>query len=455
MNIAVVILAAGKGDRMESAIPKVMHPLGQAPLLIHALRAGQALNPARTIVVTGHDAENVAHTARQFHHSVECIRQAEQLGTGHAVAQARNTLSNFDGDVVVLYADTPLICPESLQRMIEARAQHDVVVLGFHSHEPSKYGRLVMAGHSLERIVEYKDANTHEKSITYCNSGLLVCEKDRLFELIEDVENTNAANEYYLTDIIAQARSRGLRCTAVTCAEDEVLGINNREELGKAERLFQSQKRSNAAQKGALLIAPDTVFFSFDTEIEHDAVIEPYVVFGPGVTVQSGATIRSFSHVEGAEIRPGCTVGPYARIRSHTTLNDNVRIGNFVELKNAEIARDAKINHLSYIGDANIGEAANIGAGTITCNYDGVMKHHTIIGKEAFIGSNTMLVAPVEVGDNAMTASNTVVTRNVEPDALAIGRSKLTVHKNGARKLRNRLIAKHHKHPTQSNECAE
>ncbi|UAB89750.1 bifunctional UDP-N-acetylglucosamine diphosphorylase/glucosamine-1-phosphate N-acetyltransferase GlmU [Ruegeria sp. SCSIO 43209] len=442
MSTALVILAAGKGTRMNSDIPKVLHPIAQAPMLVHAMRAGAVLSPERTVIVTGHGAEAVARVAEAEDENASIAVQEEQLGTAHAVAQARAALEGFQGDVVVLYGDTPFLQPDTLQRMIEARAKNDLVILGFEAADPARYGRLVMNGDALERIVEFKDATDEERTITFCNSGLLACDSETLFSLIDAVGNDNASGEYYLTDVVEIARSQGLSVTAVACDEAQTLGINSRTDLAAADAVFQVQARSALLDLGVTLMAPETVYLAADTVIGRDTVIEPNVVFGPGVTVESGATIRAFSHLEGCHVSRGSVVGPYARLRPGTELAENTKIGNFVEIKNAEIAEGAKVNHLSYIGDASVGAATNIGAGTITCNYDGVMKHKTTIGENVFIGSNTMLVAPVTLGDGAMTATGTVVTKDIEPDALAVARSKQENKPGYARKLFEMLKAK-------------
>lgn len=442
MSIALVILAAGKGTRMESDLPKVLHKIGGAPLLHHAMLSASALEPERTIVVTGHGAELVEAAAQEFDADAIAVRQTEQLGTAHAVAQARDALKGFEGDVIVLYGDTPFITTETLEQMIAARAAHDVVVLGFEAADPGRYGRLIMDGTSLSRIVEFKDASEEERAVTLCNSGVICADAATLLDLIAAVGNNNAAGEYYLPDIVGIANERGLTATAVTCREAETLGINSRMELAAAEALFQQTKRRELIEDGVMMQAPDTVFLSFDTIIGRDAEIEPNVVFAPGVTVESGARIRAFSHLEGAHVSRGAIVGPFARLRPGAELAENVHIGNFVEIKNASIDEGAKVNHLTYIGDAEIGARTNIGAGTITCNYDGVMKHKTIIGRDTFIGSNTMLVAPVTVGNEAMTATATTVTKDVPDGAMAIARTEQSNKPGFARKLFSMLRAK-------------
>ncbi|WP_170450677.1 bifunctional UDP-N-acetylglucosamine diphosphorylase/glucosamine-1-phosphate N-acetyltransferase GlmU [Ruegeria arenilitoris] len=442
MSTALVILAAGKGTRMNSDIPKVLHPIAQVPMLVHAMRAGSVLAPERTAIVTGHGAEAVAKVAQAEDEDARIVVQDQQLGTAHAVAQARAALDGFTGDVVVLYGDTPFLQPDTLERMIAARADNDLVILGFEAADPARYGRLVMNGDALERIVEFKDASDEERAITFCNSGLLACDAGTLFDLIDAVGNDNASGEYYLTDVVEIARDRGLKVTAVSCDEAQTLGVNSRADLAAADAVFQARARAELLDLGVTLMAPETVYLAADTVIGRDTVIEPNVVFGPGVTVESDATIRAFSHLEGCHVSRGAVVGPYARLRPGAELAENTRIGNFVEIKNAEIAEGAKVNHLSYVGDASVGAGTNIGAGTITCNYDGVMKHRTVIGENVFVGSNTMLVAPVTVGSGAMTATGTIVTRDVEPDALAVGRAKQENKPGYARKLFEMLKAK-------------
>ncbi|WP_170527986.1 bifunctional UDP-N-acetylglucosamine diphosphorylase/glucosamine-1-phosphate N-acetyltransferase GlmU [Ruegeria arenilitoris] len=442
MSTALVILAAGKGTRMNSDNPKVLHPIAQVPMLVHAMRAGSVLAPERTVIVTGHGAEAVAKVAQAEDEDARIVVQDQQLGTAHAVAQARAALDGFTGDVVVLYGDTPFLQPDTLERMIAARADNDLVILGFEAADPARYGRLVMNGDALERIVEFKDASDEERAITFCNSGLLACDAGTLFDLIDAVGNDNASGEYYLTDVVEIARDRGLKVTAVSCDEAQTLGVNSRADLAAADAVFQARARAELLDLGVTLMAPETVYLAADTVIGRDTVIEPNVVFGPGVTVESGAAIRAFSHLEGCHVSRGAVVGPYARLRPGAELAENTRIGNFVEIKNAEIAEGAKVNHLSYVGDASVGAGTNIGAGTITCNYDGVMKHRTVIGENVFVGSNTMLVAPVTVGSGAMTATGTIVTRDIDPDALAVGRAKQENKPGYARKLFEMLKAK-------------
>ena len=435
---ALVILAAGQGTRMNSERPKVLHPIGGAPLVVHAMDAGAALAPERSVVVVGHGGAEVETAVLAHDETAVCVTQEQQLGTGHAVLQAAPALAGFEGDVIVLYGDTPFISEDTLARMLAARATHDIVVLGFDAAAPGRYGRLVIEGDRLARIVEAKDASPGELAITLCNSGLMAADAATLMGLLAEVGNDNASGEYYLTDVPAIAAARGLTATAVTCDEAETLGINTRAELAGAEALFQARKRAEALDNGVTLVAPDTVFFAHDTFIGRDVVVEPNVVFGPGVTVENDAQIRAFSHLEGCHVGARAVVGPYARLRPGAELGNDAKIGNFVEVKAAEIGEGAKVNHLSYIGDAEIGEGSNIGAGTITCNYDGVFKHRTTVGRDVFIGSNTMLVAPVTVGDGAMTGSGSVITSDVPAGDMALGRAK-QVNKAG---LGARLMAR-------------
>lgn len=441
MTLSLVILAAGQGSRMNSDLPKVLHPLGATPLVVHAMRSGASLEPARVVVVVGQGGAQVERVVAAEDPDAVVVVQEVQLGTAHAVDQARSALADMPGDVVVLYGDTPFIRPETLKAMLAARAQHDVVVLGFEAEDPGRYGRLVTAGGQLERIVEFKDANEAERAITLCNSGVICTDRAALFSLIAAVKAENAAAEYYLTDIVAIACARGLSAGVVTCPEAETLGINTRAELAQAERAFQDRMRAEALEDGVTLCAPETVYFAQDTVIGRDAVVDQFVVFGPGVTVESGAHIRAFSHLEGAHVSRGAVVGPYARLRPGAELAEDVRVGNFVEIKNAELGEGAKINHLSYVGDATIGARANLGAGTVTCNYDGVYKHHTHVGEGAFIGSSTMLVAPVRVGAAAMTGSGSVITMDVPDGALALSRARQETKPGLGTRLMDRLRA--------------
>jgi bifunctional UDP-N-acetylglucosamine pyrophosphorylase/glucosamine-1-phosphate N-acetyltransferase len=452
MPIALIVLAAGKGTRMNSDLPKVLHKIAHAPMLWHALRAGCTLEPSRIIAVAGHGAEEVSASAQEFHPLAEVVLQEEQLGTAHAVAQALPALDGFDGDAIVLYGDTPFISEETLLAMRAARETHDVVVLGFEAKDPARYGRLVTEGDTLLKIVEFKDATAEERAITLCNSGVVAADSKTLAELIAAVGNDNAAQEYYLTDIVEIARARGLSATVVRCDERETLGINSRADLAAAEAAFQQKMRAEALETGITMAAPETVHFAWDTVIGRDSEIEQNVVFGPDVTVESGARIRAFSHLEGCHVSRGAIVGPYARLRPGAELAEDVHVGNFVEVKNAILHEGVKANHLTYIGDAEIGEKTNIGAGTITCNYDGVFKHKTTVGKHAFIGSNTMLVAPVTVGDHAMTGSGSVITRDIPAEAMGISRVEQTNKEGFAAKLFSMLKARKAKQQNDKNK---
>ncbi len=443
MSTALIILAAGKGTRMKSDLPKVLHPIAQVPMLAHAIAAGRALEPEHIVVVAGHGADVVTKAVADIDETAQVVLQTEQLGTAHAVAQAREALAGFDGDVIVLYGDTPFIAPETLERMLEARKSFDLVMLGFDIAEVQpRYGRLIMDGDRLVEIVEFKDATEDQRAIRFTNSGLLACDAKLMFDLIDQVGNENASGEYYLTELPALANARGLSATAIKCDEAETLGVDSRADLAAADALFQAKARAELLDLGVTLMAPETVYLAQDTIIGRDTVIEPNVVFGPGVTVESGAHIRAFSHLEGCHVSRGAIVGPYARLRPGAELAEDARIGNFVEIKNAEIGSGAKVNHLSYIGDAALGAETNIGAGTITCNYDGVFKHRTSVGERVFIGSNTMLVAPVTVGDDAMTASGSVITSDVEAGALAMARAPQETKPGRAKKLMNMLRAR-------------
>ncbi|WP_295074942.1 bifunctional UDP-N-acetylglucosamine diphosphorylase/glucosamine-1-phosphate N-acetyltransferase GlmU [Tabrizicola sp.] len=441
MQVSVIVLAAGQGTRMNSDLPKVLHHVAAAPLLHHALSVAQALEPSRIVTVIGHGGEAVAASATAFNEAVETVVQDPQAGTAHAVAQAAPLLSDAPGEAIVLYADTPLIREETLRGMLEARAKHAVVILGFHARDPGRYGRLLTDGDQLLAIREFKDATPEERAITLCNSGVVCAEAKLLFSLIAEVKNDNAAQEYYLTDIVELARKRGLSAGVVLCDEAETLGVNTRAQLAEAEAAFQARARAEALDNGVTLTAPETVFFGLDTYVGRDAIIGPNVLFGPGVTVESGAEIKGFCHLEGCHISRGATVGPFARLRPGAELAEDVHVGNFVEIKNAILDEGVKVGHLTYLGDAHVGEFTNIGAGTVTCNYDGVMKHRTTIGKRAFIGSDTMLVAPVTVGDGALTASGSVITEDVPAEAIAIGRARQVTKAGLATRMFERLKA--------------
>ena len=428
MATALIILAAGQGTRMNSDLPKVLHRIAGAPLLVHAMMSGAAVGPERTVIVAGHGAEAVTAAAKAFDESVEVVIQEEQHGTGHAVMQALPALEGFQGRVIVLYGDTPLIRPETLQAMLAAKS--DVVVLGFDAADPARYGRLVVHLGQLYRIIEYKDATAEERQIALCNSGVICADIAILSRLVRELKRDNAAGEYYLTDIIAAARTDGMTAEVVTCPETETLGVNSRADLARAEAALQDRLRAEVMANGVTLTAPETVFLCHDTVIGRDTIIGPHVIFGPEATVESEAEILPFCHLEGCHISRGARVGPFARLRPGAELAEDVHVGNFVEVKNTILDEGVKVGHLTYLGDAHVGEHTNIGAGTITCNYDGVMKHRTEIGARAFIGSDTMLVAPVKVGAGAMTASGSVITQDVPDSAMAVARAR-QVNKQG------------------------
>ena len=438
--VALIVLAAGQGSRMQSDLPKVLHLLGGVPLVGHALAAGRSLDPEEVIVIAGHGADLVKKALAKLDPDARIALQEEQLGTAHAVRQALPLLEGFEGRVIVLYGDTPFIGPETLA-LLSAHPS-DVVVLGFEAADPGRYGRLVTGPDGLERIVEYKDADAATRAIRLVNSGVLAADAATLREFLPRIDNRNAAGEYYLTDLPGLARGAGLRVDVVTCDESETLGINTRAELALAEAAFQARARAQALEDGVTLSDPATVWFALDTVIGRDAVIGQNVVFGPGVTVESGAEILPFCHLEGCHVSSGATVGPFARLRPGAELGGDVHVGNFVEIKNSVLDEGVKVGHLTYLGDAHIGEATNIGAGTITCNYDGVGKHRTEIGTHAFIGSDTMLVAPVRVGARAMTGSGSVITEDVPDDALALGRAKQVTKPGLATRLMQALRQK-------------
>jgi bifunctional UDP-N-acetylglucosamine pyrophosphorylase/glucosamine-1-phosphate N-acetyltransferase len=443
MPTAVIVLAAGQGTRMNSDLPKVLHPLAGAPLIAHALATARAIEPERTVVVTAAGADAVAAAAREVVEDAAIAEQAEQLGTGHAVLQAAPALDGFQGDAIVLYGDTPFVRPETLRAMLAARAEGAaVVVLGFESAAPGGYGRLLLdAAGRPTAIVEARDASEAEQAITLCNSGLLAADAALLFELLRKVGNDNAKGEFYLTDVVQLARARDLDTAIITCPEAETLGVNSRTDLAAAEAAFQARARAAAMANGATLTDPATVWFAHDTVVGRDVVIEPNVFFGPGVTVESGALIHSFCHFTDCHISGGAEVGPFARLRPGAELAEDAKIGNFVEVKNSIVDPGAKINHFAYIGDAHVGAKANIGAGTIVCNYDGVFKHRTEIGARAFIGSNSALVAPVKVGADALVAAGSVITADVPDAALALGRARQEIKPGLGLKLMERLRA--------------
>lgn len=436
---AAVILAAGQGTRMRSSLPKVLHALAGRPMLGHVGAVVGALNPGRIVVVTAKGKEQVAAAVPG---AVAAV-QDPPLGTGHAVLSAKPALQGFEGDLLVLFGDTPLVTTETLKAMLDARAKGAaVVVLGFRPKDPAAYGRLVVGPNGLERIVEFKDANAEERAIGLCNAGVMALDGVHAFELLEAIRNDNAQREYYLTDVVGLARARGLSCAVVEGDAEEVLGVDSRQALAGAEAIIQRRLRAAAMANGVTMIDPDTVYLSHDTRFGRDVVIEPNVFFGPGVTVGDDVVIRAFSHLEQATVARGATVGPFARLRPGAVLGEEAHIGNFVEVKAATVEAGAKVNHLTYIGDARVGAKANVGAGTITCNYDGFGKYHTDIGAGAFIGSNTALVAPVKVGDDAIVGAGSTITEDVPPGALAVVRGGKTVVEGGAERFRVKARAR-------------
>lgn len=443
--IAAVILAAGKGTRMKSALPKVLHEVARRPLVGHVVNRALDVGAAPIAMVVAPGMEAVVAVAREIAGEVDVAIQKEQHGTAHAVLAAKSVLGELDGILLVLYGDTPLLTNETLSQMIAAMNDDPkcaVVVLGFIPDESGAYGRLVLAEDgTLEKIVEAKDANEEELAIELCNSGVMAIRGALAWKLLAQIKNTNAKNEYYLTDIVALARAAGHTALVVEGDADEVLGVNTRGELAQAEAIFQFRARQKFMEAGVTLIDPDSVFFAADTIIAHDVIIEPNVFFGSHVTIESGAHIKAFSHIEGTSIGANTSVGPFARLRPNTKLGADVRIGNFVEIKASDVGNGAKISHLSYVGDASVGQDANIGAGTITCNYDGYLKYKTTIGRGVFVGSNSALVAPVTLGDGSMVAAGSVITEDVAPDALARARGVQTAHAGGATFFREKKAA--------------
>jgi bifunctional UDP-N-acetylglucosamine pyrophosphorylase/glucosamine-1-phosphate N-acetyltransferase len=433
-----IVLAAGEGTRMRSTRPKVLHAIGGETMLAHVLRAVAKAGGARVAVVIGPEQTAVAAEARRIVPDADIFEQSERRGTAHAVLAAKAALVKGADDILVLFGDTPLVAADVLMRLRGALAGGaSVALLGFRPADPTGYGRLLMQGDELVAVREERDATPAEKEIALCNGGLMAIAGDKALAILQKVGSANAKGEYYLTDAVAIARDMGLKAAAIDAKEDDVRGINTKGQLAEAEAVLQQRLRRAAMEAGVTLVAPETVFLAADTKFGSDVTIEPYVVFGPGVTVEDGATIRSFSHIEGAHIGKGARIGPYARLRPGADLGADVHIGNFVEVKASTIAAGAKANHLSYIGDAHIGEKTNIGAGTITCNYDGAEKHKTDIGKGAFIGSNTALVAPIKIGDGAYIGSGSVITSDVPAEALALERSPQTVKEGWAKRLRD------------------
>ena len=435
-----IILAAGEGTRMKSAKPKVLHEVAGLSLIGHVAKAARREPGVEVAVVVGREAEAVKKAVAPFAPEAEVFLQAERLGTAHAVLAARDKIARGYDDVLILFGDTPLIEPQALADLRAGLAAGaDVVVMGFHAPDPAGYGRLIVKDGALVAIREDRDASEAERAIAFCNGGLMAVSGRHALSLLDAVGNANAKGEYYLTDIVEIAASRGLSVRATEAPYESLLGINTRLELAEAEAVWQSRRRRALMLSGVTMAAPETVHLCHDTEIEPDVAIEPNVVFGPGVSIAAGARIRAFSHIEGARIGPGAEVGPFARLRPGAELGEKAKVGNFCEVKKAVIDAGAKVNHLTYIGDAHIGAGANIGAGTITCNYDGFSKHHTEIGAGAFIGSNSALVAPVTIGAGAYVASGSVVTQDVPDDALAFGRARQENKDGLGRRLREKL----------------
>jgi bifunctional UDP-N-acetylglucosamine pyrophosphorylase/glucosamine-1-phosphate N-acetyltransferase len=441
---AALILAAGKGTRMKSDLHKVLHPIAGRPMLGHLIAAVDQLGAARKLVVTGAGREQVEAFVAPL--GVDVVTQEPQLGTAHAVQQGEAMLKDFDGDVLILYGDVPLVPVETMRRMLERLRGDDApiaVVLGFRPPDALAYGRiLALPDGTIEDMVEYKDATTEQRAIDLCNSGLLAVKGSDLWRLLGKVGNDNAAGEYYLPDIVGIARSDGGRSVVIEAEAWEVAGVNSRAELATVEAEWQRRRRLAAMADGATLIAPETVWFSHDTAIGRDVVVEPNVFFGPGAVIGDKVTIHGFSHIEGATVQAGAEIGPYARLRPGADIGEGAKIGNFVEVKNGRFGKGAKANHLAYIGDAEVGAKANIGAGTITCNYDGFLKYKTRIGEGAFIGSNSSLVAPVAIGDGAIVGAGSVITRDVEGDALAVARGRQEAQGGWAARFREKMKAR-------------
>ncbi|WP_420139561.1 bifunctional UDP-N-acetylglucosamine diphosphorylase/glucosamine-1-phosphate N-acetyltransferase GlmU [Sphingomonas sp.] len=437
--LAAIILAAGKGTRMKSDLHKVLHPLAGKPMLGHLIDAVQSLGAVRTVIVTGAGRQQVAAFATPL--GLEVAVQAEQLGTAHAVSQAQSALAGFEGDVLILYGDVPLVSSETMARMVARLHAPDapaVVVLGFRPADTLRYGRIIADQGRILKMVEHKDASAAERAETLCNSGLMAVRASDAWRLLDRVGNENAAGEYYLPDIVMLAGEEGRHSAVIETDADEVAGVNSRAELADVEAIWQKRRRARAMEEGASLLVPETVWFSWDTVIGRDVTIGQNVVFGPGVKVADKVTIHAFCHIEDASVGSGAIIGPYARLRPGADIGENAHVGNFVEIKKARLGQGAKANHLTYIGDADVGAGTNIGAGTITCNYDGFGKYRTQIGERAFIGSNSALVAPVSIGDGAIVAAGSVVTNNVPADALAVARGAQTNRDGWALRFRER-----------------
>lgn len=443
-RFAVIILAAGQGTRMRSDTHKVLHPIASRPMLLHLLDRIDALGAERRVVVVGKGRDQVE--AAIAGRDVRTALQAEQKGTGHAVQQAAAALDGYDGPVLILYGDTPFVETETLRRMLDRLDGDDgpgVVVLASCPEDPLKYGRIILGeGDRIAKMVEYKDATEEERAVRLCNSGMMAIRSKDLFRWLAEVGNDNAAGEYYLPDVVNIAAAEGREAVVIEGDPYETAGVNSRAELAHLELEWQRRRREQVLHEGATLIDPESVWFAYDTRLGRDVTVEPHVVFGPGVQIADGATIHAFSHIEGAIVSARANIGPFARIRPGTRLAEDSRVGNFVELKKADVGEGAKVNHLSYIGDATVGARANIGAGTITCNYDGFGKYRTEIGAGAFIGSNTALVAPVSIGDGAIVGAGSVITSDVEPDSLALERSEQKGIAGWAKRFRERMTRK-------------
>jgi bifunctional UDP-N-acetylglucosamine pyrophosphorylase / glucosamine-1-phosphate N-acetyltransferase len=443
-KFAVVILAAGQGTRMRSDTHKVLHPIAGRPLLLHLLDSVDALGADKSVVVVGKGRDQVEKALDG--QSVTVAHQAEQKGTAHAVLQARDALAGYDGAVLILYGDTPFVEADTLKRMLE-RLDGDggpgVVVLASTPADPLNYGRIILGqGDQIAKMVEYKDATEEERAVRFCNSGMMAVRAADLFRWLDKVGNDNAAGEYYLPDVVNIARAEGREAVVIEGDPYETAGVNSRAELAHLELDWQRRRREQALQDGATLIDPESVWFAHDTRLGRDVTVEPHVVFGSGVAVADGATIKAFSHIEGATIATKAVIGPFARLRPGAIIGEKAKVGNFVEIKKAVLGAGAKANHLSYVGDAEVGANANIGAGTITCNYDGFGKYNTVIGEGAFIGSNTALVAPVSVGAGAIVGAGSVITKNVEADSLAFERNEQKGIAGWAKRFREKVLAK-------------
>lgn len=443
-DFAVIILAAGQGTRMRSDMHKVLHPIAGRPLLLHLLDSVDALGASRRVVVVGKGRDQVEEALAS--REVTVAHQAEQKGTAHAVLQAGQALDGYDGAVLILYADTPFVDAQTLRRMLDRLDGDDgpgIVVMASRPADPGAYGRIILGeGDRIAKMVEYRDASEAERAVRLCNSGMMALRGRDLFRWLAQVGNDNAAQEYYLPDVVNIAAAEGREAVVIEGDPYETAGVNSRAELAHLELEWQRRRREQALEEGATLIDPESVWFAYDTQLGRDVTVEPHVVFGAGVQIADGAYIKAFSHIEGATIGARASVGPFARIRPGTRLSEQSRVGNFVELKNALIGRGAKVNHLSYVGDAEVGEAANIGAGTITCNYDGFAKHRTSIGAGAFIGSNTALVAPVTVGEGAVVGAGSVITEDVEAHSLALERNQQRGVAGWAQRFRDKMARK-------------